>query len=69
MLRPVALVRTDVLEECIASITRMERISELRTWQAVRITGILGSVHRPEFQKRRKKTFRIPDDGQHPETE
>jgi hypothetical protein len=31
MLHRVALVRTDVSEECIASVIRVERISELGT--------------------------------------
>jgi hypothetical protein len=35
MLRRVALVRTDVSEECIASIIREKRISELGTLAAL----------------------------------
>jgi hypothetical protein len=35
MLRRVALVRADVSEECIASIIKMTRISELGTTLAV----------------------------------
>jgi hypothetical protein len=35
MLQCVALVRTDVLEECIASIIRVTRISKLGTMLAV----------------------------------
>jgi hypothetical protein len=35
MLRCAALVKTDVLEECIASIIRVTRISELGTTLAV----------------------------------
>jgi hypothetical protein len=34
-LRSVALVRTDVLEECVATITRVTRIGELLTTLAV----------------------------------
>jgi hypothetical protein len=37
MLHLVALVRTDALEECIASITRVERIGELGTTLTVTI--------------------------------
>jgi hypothetical protein len=39
MLRHVALVRTNVLEECIASIIRMTRISELGTVLTVTSNG------------------------------
>jgi hypothetical protein len=35
MLHRVALVRTDVLEECVASIIRVTRIGELGTTLAV----------------------------------
>jgi hypothetical protein len=35
MLHHVALVRTDVLQECIASIFRVTRISKLGTMSAV----------------------------------
>jgi hypothetical protein len=35
MLRHVSVVRTDVLEECIASIIKVKRIGELGTTLAV----------------------------------
>jgi hypothetical protein len=45
---PVALVRTDVSEERIASIIRMTRIGELRTTLAV-------TSNRSTLQRKRKK--------------
>jgi hypothetical protein len=40
MLRSVAFVKTDVLEECITSIIKVTRISELGTTSAVTDTEV-----------------------------
>jgi hypothetical protein len=67
--RCVALVTTDVSEECIASIIRVKRISELVTANAVLIRLILFNLMRETIRTfetlvpTRATRRRIPEDG------
>jgi hypothetical protein len=51
MLRHVALVRTDVSEECITSIIRVKRTSDLGTTLTITsnmlVLMLMGPVHKP----------------------
>jgi hypothetical protein len=51
MLRPVALVRTDVSEELSASIIRVTRIGEL----GIAVPSIVGSYKSHTAQHRRRR--------------
>jgi hypothetical protein len=52
----VALVRTDVTEELIASIVKVERISELVTRRHILEDGVLGRVRFDVFTAITMKT-------------
>jgi hypothetical protein len=71
MLRRMALVRTDVSEECIASSIRVKTISELGTMLAVTsnssklilFTVMMEVIHYSETSVRTRATRVIPEDG------
>jgi hypothetical protein len=55
MLRPVALVRTDVSEELSAFFLRITRIGELGTTLDVTSNGNVGSYEKPHGQHPRRR--------------